>query len=211
MLLQAPRSLWVLLLLSFVRGLKDKAVFFERQIPLRVEHQEGDSILVFAFPRPNVTDVKASLRKDLLDLGFKLSGEDRPEIVPPSRVFVSKEMLLEEDVVYIGRGHAFGAEASIGATLSKCRKTIPRKKVIKAFRQFLSRTPAFLKNLESLNGKRLACHCSLASPCHGDVIIEFFKDRLCASCDKLPEDEAIHCERDQRKKEAGKQGTRKLG
>ena len=177
--------------------LKDKAVFCEPQIPHRVEHHEEDSILVIAFLHPNVTDVKASLRKDLFDLGFKLSGEDRPEIVPAIRVLFSKEMLLEEDVVYVGRGHAgFGAEASTWGNNFEVSKNNTRKKVIKAFRQFLSRAPALLENLESLNGKRLACHCPLALPCHGDVIIEFFKDRFCTPCDTPPEDEAIHRERD---------------
>jgi hypothetical protein len=69
--------------------------------------------------------------------------------------------------VYIGRGSKWGNPYRIGQHGT-------RDQVIAMYRQYVTSSPALLRDLEELRGKRLACFCAPAA-CHGDVLVELLE------------------------------------
>lgn len=66
--------------------------------------------------------------------------------------------------VYIGRPSQWGNPYVIG-------RDGTREQVIEQYRQYLFNSPALIKALPSLRGKRLGCWCH-PQACHGDVLAE---------------------------------------
>ena len=50
-----------------------------------------------------------------------------------------------------------------------------RRRVISLFRDHLGRSPGLIKEIPSLAGKQLVCHCKSGEECHCDVLIEEFE------------------------------------
>jgi hypothetical protein len=92
------------------------------------------------------------------------------------RVNYNRKSIESGEVTYIGRGHRY--------------HNIPRSKwcnpyqvkehgleqALKLFREYItSGEGKHLQNeLHELKGKKIACHCGIDSPCHGDIIAELF-------------------------------------
>jgi len=49
-----------------------------------------------------------------------------------------------------------------------------REQVIRKYRDWLLQRAHLMAAIEGLRGKRLGCYCK-PLPCHGDVLVEFFK------------------------------------
>ena len=171
----------------------------------------GDRFSLVAFLHPLLSpsavpppDVQANLIK----AGFKPGVVDLPSRVPPTRVQISAEVAGKPGVVYIGRGHSgLGLPRSPWANPFKVTAGVPRKKVIKDFKRHLERAQHLLDDLGLLAGKVLACHCPLHLPCHGDVIIQAFRDRFCVSSAKPPKDSEVEDAIEVRSKEAAGTGS----
>lgn len=69
-----------------------------------------------------------------------------------------------DDVVYIGRGSAWGNPFVIG-------KHGDRDEVLQKYREWLINQPHLLKHLHTLRGKKLVCFCA-PKACHGDLLAE---------------------------------------
>lgn len=80
----------------------------------------------------------------------------------------------EEFDIYIGR-------ASFGWADSKWRNPYritfnrSRQQAIAAYRSYIQTRPDLLRALSELSGKRLGCWCA-PLPCHGDVLVELWKE-----------------------------------
>jgi hypothetical protein len=94
----------------------------------------------------------------------------RTKVIPvPTTRVVNKDRGDEFDV-YIGRGTPWGNPFSIGD------RGADRAAVIDMYREYFQKRfvedPAGRKDIQSLRGKVLGCHCK-PSACHGDVIVEY--------------------------------------
>ena len=80
--------------------------------------------------------------------------------------------------MYIGRPHRARSgkqlAASIWANPFKLHDCADRTDCLSRFRSHLSASPALLRLLPDLAGKRLICHCASGVACHADVLIEHF-------------------------------------
>lgn len=70
--------------------------------------------------------------------------------------------------IYIGRGTIWGNPYRSGIDGT-------RSQVIEKYRTHAKKDKKILKNLSSLKGKILGCHCKPKS-CHGDVLLEMLKE-----------------------------------
>ena len=182
-------------------ALHHQATFVNLTLYHRVLPHEGDRCSVVAFCNPDVPPEllgKNEFRAPLLKLGFRPSLDALPSRQAPQRVMISEDLLGNPDVVYIGKGH-------IGLDLPKSKWATPfptepgndRKRALKRFRVYLGDSKPFQNDLEELGGKLLACHCPLHLGCHGDVIIEAYKDAFLLDTAAPPEDRHVE---DARKK-----------
>ena len=78
------------------------------------------------------------------------------------------------------------------------------KKAIKQFKLHLSDSPALLDIFEGLGGKTLTCHCPIGVACHGDAIVDAYRDRFLADTGKPPTDDAIRQARAKRERDLDK-------
>ena len=94
-------------------SLRDRVVFFIPCFPHKVLAHSGDRMSLVAYLHPEIKKASDDTKRGLRDLGFMMTDVDRPGVVPPTRVQVSKELASCSDVVYVGRGHAgFGLAKS---------------------------------------------------------------------------------------------------
>ena len=68
-----------------------------------------------------------------------------------------------------------------------------------------------MSRLESLGGKRLACHCPVDLDCHGDILIEAYKDKFLGRQGRPPTEEEIQDKRQLRPDSADLAKNPKLG
>jgi hypothetical protein len=73
-----------------------------------------------------------------------------------------------EEFLYIGRPSKWGNPFLIG-------KDGNRKQVINMYRAYIITTPELLNSLHELKGQNLGCWC-YPKLCHGDVLIELYKE-----------------------------------
>lgn len=76
----------------------------------------------------------------------------------------------EEHDVKICRGTEWGNPFRIGPDGT-------REEVIEKYRKWLPKQPKLMKKLGSLSGQRLGCFCQ-PKPCHGDAIVEVFREKI---------------------------------
>jgi hypothetical protein len=72
--------------------------------------------------------------------------------------------------IFIGRPSKFSNPFIVG-------KDGTRSEVIQKFKDYFRSLPNLPELLKELEGKRIACWCSLDSECHGDVIIALYLER----------------------------------
>ena len=60
---------------------------------------------------------------------------------------------------------------------------VGRSLAISSFREALRADPVLLNSLWTLSGTRLVCHCRATEDCHGDVLIEEFRE-VVPSCSR---------------------------
>ena len=106
-----------------------------------------------------------------------------PLVVPVRGHLDSIKRLLRGDV-YIGRG-------SRQRSLPKSRycntfkvSQVGRSVAISSFREALRADPALRNSLWTLSGTRVVCHCRATEDCHGDVLIEDFRNLHPAAHDR---------------------------
>ena len=106
-----------------------------------------------------------------------------PLVVPVRGHLDSIKRLLRGDV-YIGRG-------SWQRSLPKSRycntfkvSQVGRSIAISSFREALRADPVLRNSLWTLSGTRLVCHCRATEDCHGDVLIEEFRNLYPAAHDR---------------------------
>jgi len=78
---------------------------------------------------------------------------------------------LEEYDIFIGRPSKFGNPFVLGQDGT-------RSEVIAKFEQYLRTHPELDQLLDELDGKRIACFCSVEQKCHADVYIKLLKERI---------------------------------
>lgn len=104
-----------------------------------------------------------------------------PPILPTRGCLRHIPVLLADDV-YIGREHRSRngryLAASKWANQFKVADCKDANDAVNRFAAFLGTSPALLADLHELSGKRVVCHCSPSSPCHGDALIAAFADHL---------------------------------
>ena len=92
----------------------------------------------------------------------------------PTRSKLTSEQLRSHDV-YIGRGcEKLGLFRSEWCNPFKISRTQTRATVLQLFAVYARAHVAHKVHL--LAGRRLLCHCETHQNCHGDVLIELFKD-----------------------------------
>lgn len=74
--------------------------------------------------------------------------------------------------VYIGRSSIFGNPFIIGQHGTRRDVILLYKKY---FKDRITNDPSFKKEVLSLKGKILGCHCKPLA-CHGDIIVEYLND-----------------------------------
>ena len=95
----------------------------------------------------------------------------------PTRSKLTSEQLRSHDV-YIGRGcEKLGLFRSEWCNPFKISRTQTRAAVLQLFAVYARAHLAHKVHL--LAGRRLLCHCETHQNCHGDVLIELFKDTCC--------------------------------
>lgn len=84
-----------------------------------------------------------------------------------------------DGLLYIGRQFSMGGWRLQGSKWANPfnLKSYPRGTSLPMYRQYIIEHPELLSNLHELSGKTLACWCH-PEPCHGDVLIELFKEYL---------------------------------
>jgi hypothetical protein len=82
--------------------------------------------------------------------------------------------------VYIGRANrSYGLAASpFGNPFIPGRDGTPQE-CLALYREHVTSTPALMRLLPSLKGKRLGCWCKKtgSEPCHGDVLVELIEEK----------------------------------
>ena len=82
--------------------------------------------------------------------------------------------MLDEDIVYIGRGSVWGNPFSHKPGTKALHRVKTVEMAIECYRQNLwariQSGDVTLEMLRELDGKRLACYCA-PNPCHGNVIV----------------------------------------
>ena len=63
---------------------------------------------------------------------------------------------------------------------------VDREEAIRQFRLHIVKKTSLLKDLQELSGKRLVCACAWNQPCHGDVLIDLFREKLMEEDNKVP-------------------------
>ena len=171
-------------------ALKDKAMLFEGDSWHRVEAFSGRRWSLVAFLHPDLLEKDVSTSA-LKDFGFRAVPSHRPSLSLPRRVVVSRVLLADPRVVYIGRGCTrLGLGPSVWGNPFRAKGRKDVKKVVKAYKAHLSKSPGLLRELESLGGKLLACHCRAEEECHGDAIISEYKDRFAHDFCAVPPSQA---------------------
>ena len=110
-----------------------------------------------------------------LDLSALGESLDRTPLVVPVRGHLDSVKRLLRGDVYIGRG-------SRQRSLPKSRycntfkvSQVGRALAISSFRDALRADQVLRNSLWTLSGTRLICHCRVTEDCHGDVLIEEFR------------------------------------
>lgn len=96
------------------------------------------------------------------------------------RIKYNRKLIESGDAIYIGRGFFY--------------HDIPRSKwcnpfevnkygldeALRLFREYITQGNGMhlLNDLHELSNKKIACHCPIDSPCHGDIIIQLLKSKL---------------------------------
>ena len=78
--------------------------------------------------------------------------------------------IREPHDVYIGRPSKWGNPFYLGIDGN-------RAEVIAKYREWISKQPLLLADLEELRDKRLGCYCAPQS-CHGDVLVELLNANI---------------------------------
>ena len=116
----------------------------------RVEAFTGRRWSLVAFLHPDLAGAEVNLAM-LRGVGFRAVPSHRPSALAPTRVKVSKEVLSDPNVIYIGRGCSqLGLGPSIWGNPFKAKGKFDVKRVVKAYKAHLSKTPVLLKELEAL-------------------------------------------------------------
>lgn len=114
---------------------------------------------------------------------IKLQGvrEDNQYTLPKLvKLQKKKGQLVHSYDIYIGRrlnNPSWNLSDSIWANPFKITIDQCRDQVIKKYKEYLLNQPHLLEQLHTLSGKTLGCWCA-PEKCHGDVIIELFKETL---------------------------------
>ena len=131
-----------------------------------------------------------SIGTEVLPKGCKIvqvdaSGGAGPAVerVPPSRLSFAawrEAGFPEEGSVDIGRHHRCRVSgrvfpASRWANPFKVNE-LGRARCIARFARLLAESPDLLGHLHELEGSRVVCHCAADEDCHGDVLIQKFKE-----------------------------------
>ncbi|CAK0900960.1 unnamed protein product [Prorocentrum cordatum] len=86
---------------------------------------------------------------------------------------------MTADHVYVGRdcqsARARGLRGSIWANPFKVGHSSSREACVEKYRRFLLQQPGLLRQLPTLRGKILVCHCDADVPCHADVLLELLE------------------------------------
>lgn len=82
--------------------------------------------------------------------------------------------------VYIGRTvpDVLGAKASKWRNPYSIKKYGSAKEACKKYKEYILRSPELLKSLKELSGKTLGCWCVPDHECHGQVLIELFRQHV---------------------------------
>ncbi|CAK0804969.1 unnamed protein product, partial [Prorocentrum cordatum] len=81
--------------------------------------------------------------------------------------------------IYIGRGSSkLNLKASARGNPHRMSEGWSRQEVVTLFERYLHENPQMLRDLVSLSGGRLFCHCEGSQACRGDVLIKAWKDRF---------------------------------
>ena len=194
--------------------LHEQAMFFCPALSHRAEGHVGDRMSLVAYMHPKwdkEEDQPATLSAMVRQMGFRPGSSCLPVITLPTRIQISREVMSQEDVVYIGRGHqGLGLKKSKRATPYPICTTRNRKKALKDFRRYLASSTPLQESLEELGGMRLACHCPERLGCHGDILIEAYRDRFTPPHECPPGESEISDARRKRAAE-GSHGFEKKG
>ncbi|CAK0839771.1 unnamed protein product, partial [Prorocentrum cordatum] len=81
--------------------------------------------------------------------------------------------------IYVGRGSSkLNLKASAWGSPHRMSEGCLRQEVVTLFERYLHENPQLLRDLASLNGARLLCHCECSQACRGDVLIKAWNDRF---------------------------------
>ena len=163
-------------------NLHNQAIFFDPSVPHQVLDHSGDRFSLVAYMHPasaSLVEIPDDMAMQLKNSGFRSGFNHLPSYVPPVRVQLTAGIVNAPGVVYIGRRHAgFGLPRTVWANPYVISKSRDRRRVMKLFRYHLSKSKYLAELLESLGGKRLACHCPPHLDCHGDLLVEAYTDRF---------------------------------
>ena len=113
-----------------------------------------------------------------------------PSRLAPVRVRVSASVLMDSDVVYIGRGdRRLGLRPSIWGNPHKIAGQVSRADALMLYKCTILQSSDLLEKVASLGGKRLACHCPTGLPCHGDVLREIYEETYLDNMANPPTDQ----------------------
>ena len=100
--------------------------------------------------------------------------EDTPMVAPTRGHLDSIGKLMRGDF-YTGRGsRQRKIERSEFCNNVKVAE-VGRTRAISSFRDALHEDSSLLRTIWALSGRRLVCRCQLSQPCHGDVLMEEFR------------------------------------
>ena len=107
----------------------------------------------------------------------------RPWVVPIRGHLDDIARLMAGDL-YIGRGSR--QRGLLPSTFSNPYKVgeYGRTNAIQLFEQHLDTTPDLVRQVPSLSGKRLICHCSKGQQCHADILIRKFVELFPSAYDR---------------------------
>lgn len=182
-----------------VVSLSQQAMFFVPASCHRLLSLDTARLSVVAYWDADADIADSEGRELLTAAGFWTSKKDRPSREAPRRACIDDVAMDDSGILYIGRGHrGRGLARSDWANPFPILPGMPRGRVIKRFKFYLSRSPALVNRLHELGGKVLACHCPRGLPCHGDILIEAYRDRFLAAAMVPPSDAQVGATRDAR-------------
>ena len=133
-----------------------------------------------------VTFMQAPAASTSCSAASSVAGEPlEPQLTLPTRASLRDARFLSEHDLYIGREHVGRGGRRLAAScwanpfrVKDCRDVL---EAISKFESHLLSSPTLLARLKELSGRRLVCHCAKDAPCHGDVLIRAFRERLLAA------------------------------